>query len=280
VTGISLHAGITPFAGISEGAGVSLFTGIGDWTPDLLFTGGQSGDWLIVDPDFVWADTAATTPASVDGLVARLDGQRGSSWIQATEAARPTLRKTGDFYWLEVGTAAGAWQRLDATASLAGLFRNVGGATISVAGRVITNITTANEFFTFTGGDSVVTLRHSMGYSNAAGSTRCRSTRLDGGGVASPTAAHATTTNHVATGLGDYAGNLNTLVVDGVTLATAAYPDGAGNTSDTNSLLVQLGGSVNGNRSHTAFYGALVIPRIITPGERQFWEAYMHARMD
>lgn len=69
------------------------------FTPDTLFTTGQSYGWAIVAPETVWADTAGTVPGVVDQTISRLDDQRGAPWIGATTG--PTYRVTGGINWLE-----------------------------------------------------------------------------------------------------------------------------------------------------------------------------------
>jgi hypothetical protein len=69
-----------------------------------LFSQGEIGAWY--DPSdlsTVWADTAGTTPASVDGAVARIDDKSGNNnhATQATLASRPILRQSGGLTYLE-----------------------------------------------------------------------------------------------------------------------------------------------------------------------------------
>jgi hypothetical protein len=72
--------------------------------PASLFAASEQGAWY--DPSdlsTVWADTAGTIPASVNGTVARIDDKSGNGHhaTQATAAARPILRldaTTGTHY--------------------------------------------------------------------------------------------------------------------------------------------------------------------------------------
>ena len=67
----------------------------------------EAGLWTLwLDPSdasTLWADTAATTAASVDGLVARIDDKSGGNrhFTQATSGARPLLKSAGGRHWLE-----------------------------------------------------------------------------------------------------------------------------------------------------------------------------------
>ena len=55
------------------------------------------------DPDSLFSDTAGTTPASVDGSVARVNDTsvNSNNATQATAAARPIRRQLGDLNWLD-----------------------------------------------------------------------------------------------------------------------------------------------------------------------------------
>lgn len=74
------------------------------FSPTSSFTGTERG--IIVDASnlgSLWADTAATTPASVDGQVARIDDIAGfgHQLNQATSTKRPLLKQSGSLYYLQ-----------------------------------------------------------------------------------------------------------------------------------------------------------------------------------
>lgn len=74
------------------------------WTPAELFADSQDGFWY--DPSdlsTVWEDDAGTTPASVNGVVGRIDDKSGNGnyATQSTAAAKPILRQSGSLYYLE-----------------------------------------------------------------------------------------------------------------------------------------------------------------------------------
>ncbi len=82
--------------------GLSL-TGGAAFSPSTLFAGGYQGSYY--DPNdlsTVWADTAGTTPASVNGAVARVDDKSGNGnhLVQATAGNRPLLKLNGAVYSL------------------------------------------------------------------------------------------------------------------------------------------------------------------------------------
>ena len=90
--------------GMPIGLGLGNQGGAAGFTPTTLFAASEKGAWY--DPSdlgSVWADTAATTPATVNGAVARINDKsaNGNHAIQATAANRPILRQSGAIYYLE-----------------------------------------------------------------------------------------------------------------------------------------------------------------------------------
>lgn len=72
--------------------------------PAALFVNGEQGVWY--DPSdlsTLWADTAGTIPATINGAVARMDDKSGNGHhlIQATLGLRPILRADGALRYLE-----------------------------------------------------------------------------------------------------------------------------------------------------------------------------------
>lgn len=78
---------------------------IGDiWTPALLFTQGQQGAWYEPKPQYLFQDSAGTTPVTADGqpvgYMEDLSGN-GNHATQATAASKPIYRTDGTLHWLE-----------------------------------------------------------------------------------------------------------------------------------------------------------------------------------
>lgn len=95
--------------GLARGLGSGLGQGLaynesGGWTPLPLFAAGEKGGWW--DPSnlaSVWEDSAGTVPASVDGVVGKINDLSGNSFhfLQATTANKPILRLASGKYYLE-----------------------------------------------------------------------------------------------------------------------------------------------------------------------------------
>ena len=119
------------------------------WTPGHLFETGGQGAWY--DPSdltSMWADTAGTTPASVDGAVARIDDLSGNGHhaSEATPAARPILRQDGSGrHYLEFD---GVDDRLVTTTygfnAQEGFFFAYSGVLLESSGRIL-NVGGAND---------------------------------------------------------------------------------------------------------------------------------------
>jgi hypothetical protein len=75
----------------------------GSFDPATLFAGAAGSFFDVSDLSTVFADTAGTTPASVDGAVARISDKSGNGnhLLQATASLRPLLRQSGSLYYLE-----------------------------------------------------------------------------------------------------------------------------------------------------------------------------------
>jgi hypothetical protein len=76
----------------------------GGFSPNVLFAGGEAGDWF--DPSDLsrmWQDTAGATPVTADGqTVARIDGQRGVVSLRQSDAAkRPAYKTSAGLHWLQ-----------------------------------------------------------------------------------------------------------------------------------------------------------------------------------
>lgn len=72
--------------------------GSAEWTPERFFDNGESGIFLdCSDASTMFSDAAGTSPASVDGLVARINDKSGNGidFSQSTSGYRPTLRSGG-----------------------------------------------------------------------------------------------------------------------------------------------------------------------------------------
>lgn len=69
---------------------------------------GLAGYWS-ADPAYLWEDSGATTPASINGVVGCWESH-GSPAIQATTAVKPYLRRTptSGVYWLDSNAGASA----------------------------------------------------------------------------------------------------------------------------------------------------------------------------
>ena len=132
--------------------------GFGPWTrrrrrfsPASLFANGEQGAWFDPgDPASLFADSAGTVPASLDGPVGRIVDRsgRGNHAVQAIAAARPLLRAdSGGRRYLEFdgvddrlsagGMALGhPWDRVSAIRQIAWangsrIFGNGSGATLA-----------------------------------------------------------------------------------------------------------------------------------------------------
>ncbi|MBO9602548.1 MAG: BNR-4 repeat-containing protein [Novosphingobium sp.] len=81
------------------GLGISLGRG-SSFTPKALFAGGAGGGWWSNQAAHTWADTAATTPATINGTVARVDdlSGNGNHLTQSNASLRPTLLSNGRQY--------------------------------------------------------------------------------------------------------------------------------------------------------------------------------------
>lgn len=91
-------------AGISNSPRVSSVALNVLFTPSLLFANGEKGGWWdMSDLSTMWADTAGTVPASVDGSVRRIDDKSGNGnhLIVPNAAHAPILRTDAGLFFLE-----------------------------------------------------------------------------------------------------------------------------------------------------------------------------------
>lgn len=74
------------------------------WTPAALFADGQQGVWYEPKPEYLYQDSAGTTPVTADGqpvgYMQDLSGN-GNHATQSTAAAKPLYRTDGTLHWLE-----------------------------------------------------------------------------------------------------------------------------------------------------------------------------------
>lgn len=71
------------------------------WTPSQLASLGLATWWDPSDLSTMWQDSAGTTPAEVDQPVGRMVDKLRGLVVTATGGARPYLRASGQWFWLE-----------------------------------------------------------------------------------------------------------------------------------------------------------------------------------
>lgn len=89
----------TDIAAVSKGGGV--------WTPERLFSNGETGGWYdISDLTTLFSDVAGASQAVVDGPVGKILDKSGNDFHLSSDGAHfATLRNSGELYYLEFSTA-------------------------------------------------------------------------------------------------------------------------------------------------------------------------------
>ena len=191
---------------------------------------------FIAHPDYARSDAANTVPCG-DGDSARwIRDAVSGTWVQqATSGARAVLRLGTDGLW---GYEFGGSAVYDVTSLLAGFSRNRAGLTL---GGVLTRVSDAggdDRYFTAavgTGGSTRVALYHQSGTSRTGGR------RLDADAFALAVGT-ATTGWRYLVALVDFTAGTLVLRRGGVQTGTGALASSGGNSSDTDSTSVTIGG--------------------------------------
>lgn len=125
---MSLSLSLTSSMGLTRRSGEA-----GPFDPANLFASNEAGAWYdISDLGTLWSDTAGTTPATVDGLVRRIDDKSGNG-NHLTLAGGKYLRSVGGLYYLDLDNGLGfapASNPLTGTTQAAAVY----GAKLSSAG--------------------------------------------------------------------------------------------------------------------------------------------------
>jgi hypothetical protein len=208
------------------------------WLPSDMFAGGAKWVWYdIQDLDTLWADSSATTPASVDGIVRRVDDKSGNGWnaVAPSDAASPTLRQSGAVYYLEYdGTA----DNLALSGGGLTVFQNVGVGCIGIAARTGGNNSRSAVYFTVNGASTV---RAGLFYDTATG-FRMSARRADGDGASSINEGEANTADAAVVGYFDWTNSNGELFIDGVSEGSStSFTSGDANTSNTASQEAGVG---------------------------------------
>lgn len=232
------------------------------WTPADLFAGGYQGVFFdINDRATLWADTGATTPAVLNGGIARVNDKsgNGNNLLQGTGGSQPLLKQTSgrgralfdgvaDF----LATSAVDLSASDEVTVMLSLAKSSDVATQVVA----ENTTAAGSFRLYVpaGGTGYT---HGMTGTLSSDSTATGFPAID---------------VSVVTGLGKISTDTNIIRVDGVQRASTATDQGAGNMGNYAIYL--------GMREGSAFpftgsvYSFFVINRLLTADELTLLETW------
>ena len=237
----------------------------GGFSPRSLFTGAAGVFYDMSDLGSLWADTGATTPATVNGAIARVNDKsgNGNNATQGTGASQPTLKLTsGKYRCLFDGVADFlSTGSIDMTASdeitiVAGIAKSSDAATQMA----IENTTGAGSarLFVPAGG---------TGYTHGMLGT------LSSDSTATGFAAPSTT---VVTSLGKISTDTNIIRVNGIQRASASTDLGAGNMGNyqwffgmRDGTSLPFAGSI---------YGLIVINRLLSATEIAQAEAWMNGK--
>jgi hypothetical protein len=238
--------------------------------PDGLISGNRA-IWNIQDLDTLWADDGVT-PASVDGLVYRVDDTSGwgNHLRQATSANRPTLRQTGSTYYLETSAGDGTNDFMETATNF---WQTDSGSTLLAAIRP-SNLSTS----------PIV-----LGATATPQASRINAIRANSTGAGSATGYYGTagTVDSTATGLlaDGVDAVLSGSVADGGG-SVQAWVDGASNgstamggTPNTATKVMTFGRNRYDNtlHFHGRFYGGEAYARALTTDEREAREAVLAA---
>lgn len=236
------------------------------FNPAQLFAGGVKGVWYdLADLSTVWADTGASTPATVNGVIARINDKSGNgiNATQATGASQPTLKLTGGLYRCVfdgiddfLATPALDLTARDEVTVVVGVSKTTDASTQVI----VENTTGAGSFRLYVpaGGTGFT---HGMTGTASSDSTAT--------GFAAPSIT-------VVTGIGKIATDQNIIRVNGTQQASAATDQGTGNMGNFALYL--------GRRTGTEFpfagsiYGLIVINRVLSATELAQAENWMNAR--
>lgn len=241
------------------------------WTPASLFAASEAGGWY--DPSdlaTVWQDSARTTPGAVNSPVGALDDKSGNGnhLLQATAGARPILRQSGAFFYLERDgvddfLASGATLTLAAGWTMAVAASYPSGADTATRG-IFTLSSTTTNYFIVGFRQSNTTPRSALRGANgspAVSLTTCS-------GTSYPAATPAVIASR-------FAALSHDIRYNGTTQATLAT------TWDAQSLAsakLTFGGNNNAEAVATSLYAAVALKRIPNAAELASLESWLAAK--
>ena len=209
------------------------------WVPNDMFDPGAKWVWYdIQDTSTLFADTAGTTPASVDGAVRRINDKSGNGAHLTTFALSqsPILRLSSGVYYLEFDGTNDCFD--NNPAYLAALFQNVGLGVIGVACRTGGGNDKNPVFFSIN--SSASSTRARINYMTSVGYV-AGGRRLDADTFASISEGEANTADAAVVGLFEWANSNLSLYVNGVLENSTASFQTDGNTTDAASLQTTVG---------------------------------------
>lgn len=222
--------------------------GSSGFNPSSLFAAGEQGGFYnIANLATLFSDTAGTTPASVDGQVARINdlSGRGNNLTQSTSSSQAILRNSGGLYWLEFdglddGYGTSSFNAGATTAHMASLRSAHAAASVGSV---------------FDGNSTLVANRQLIGTMSST------NWRMSAGASVSSAASTRDASDHIL--FGNFAAASSTLELDAVQIATGNPSTGA------LSAGIRLGSDAGVAQPFNGrFYGGLIIGRSLTASEK------------
>ena len=238
---------------------------IGGFNPRSLFAGGVKGVVFdLSDLSTVFSDTAGTTPAVIDGTIARINDKsgNGANATQATGINQPLLKATGSRYRVLfdgsndiLQTAAIDMSAGDEITIVLGLNKTSDAATQVV----MENTTGVGSFRVYI---------PAAGTGYVHGMTGTASTDTTATGFAAPATS-------VVTGLGKIGTDTNIIRVNGVQRTTNVADLGTGNMGN---FALSLGSRVGSFPFSGSIFALIIINRLLTAAEITLAENWVNSR--